>query len=184
MSTCASPASTSTDVSIGEVLVVEDDPIVSSLVSHVLTRRGFGVHVVANGREAHALLTDRARFKVVVLDVMLPFVDGFELLDAIRRSPTWQDVPIVMLTSKSQERYVVRAFDAGVNDYIVKPFRPAEFVARVHRLARGHARELDHGNSKQFGQVLSPREARPEDAATSEAERAGSDSRRSVAEPR
>ena len=138
MSSCANTASPRSDESIGDVLVVEDDPIVSSLVSHVLTRRGFAVQVVANGREAHALLQDRARFKVVVLDVMLPFVDGFELLDQIRKSPTWRDVPIVMLTSKSQERYVVRAFDAGVNDYIVKPFRPAEFVARVHRLARGH----------------------------------------------
>jgi len=103
----------------------------------VLTRRGFAVQVVTNGREAHDRLQAGTRPRVVVLDVMLPFVDGFELLDQIRRSPTWRDVPIVMLTSKSQERYVVRAFDAGVNDYIVKPFRPAEFVARVHRLARG-----------------------------------------------
>ena len=145
MSTCASSAETCTDEPIpqptaepmGDVLVVEDDPIVSSLISHVLTRRGFAVQVVANGREAHDRLQAGTRPKVVVLDVMLPFVDGFELLDQIRRSPTWRDVPIVMLTSKSQERYVVRAFDAGVNDYIVKPFRPAEFVARVHRLARG-----------------------------------------------
>ena len=72
---------------------------------------------------------------VVVLDVMLPFVGGFELVERMRDSPVWADVPILMLTSKANETYVVRAFGAGVDDYMTKPFRPDELIARVQHLA-------------------------------------------------
>jgi DNA-binding response OmpR family regulator len=120
-----------------DILVVEDDPVVSGLIDHMLRRRGFAVRVVADGRSANELLDTMDPPAVVVLDVMLPFVDGFELIERIRHTPRWEAVPIIMLTSKSQESYVIRAFEAGVNDYVVKPFRPEEFVARVRRLAGG-----------------------------------------------
>jgi DNA-binding response OmpR family regulator len=81
------------------------------------------------------MLTSVPRPAVVVMDVMLPYVSGFELITQIRRTSGWERVPVIVLTSKSHEADVLRAFDAGVNDYVVKPFRPAEFVARVRRLA-------------------------------------------------
>jgi DNA-binding response OmpR family regulator len=118
-----------------DVLVIEDDPVVSRLVEHLLIRRGFAVHVVTDGLQAQNLLKTMSRPSVIVMDVMLPYVSGFELIAEIRKTPGWDTVPVVMLTSKSQERDVLRAFDAGVNDYVVKPFRPEEFVARVRRLA-------------------------------------------------
>ena len=118
-----------------DVLVIEDDPVVSRLVEHLLIRRGFAVHVAPDGLQAQHLLKTLPRPAVVVMDVMLPYVSGFELIAEIRQTPGWNDVPVIMLTSKSQERDVLRAFDAGVNDYVVKPFRPEEFVARVRRLA-------------------------------------------------
>ena len=118
-----------------DVLVIEDDPVVSRLVGHLLTRRGFVVHVAADGLHAQTLLKTLPRPAVVVMDVMLPYVSGFELIAQIRQTPNWDRVPVIVLTSKSQERDVLRAFDAGVNDYVVKPFRPDEFVARVRRLA-------------------------------------------------
>lgn len=118
-----------------DVLVIEDDPVVSRLVEHLLLRRGFVVHMATDGLQAQALLKTMPRPAVVVMDVMLPYVGGFELIAEIRQMPGWNDVPVIMLTSKSQERDVLRAFDAGVNDYVVKPFRPEEFVARVRRLA-------------------------------------------------
>jgi len=118
-----------------DVLVIEDDPVVSRLVEHLLIRRGFVVHLASDGLQAQALLKTMPRPAVVVMDVMLPFVSGFELISEIRQAPDWKGVPVIMLTSKSQERDVLRAFDAGVNDYVVKPFRPEEFVARVRRLA-------------------------------------------------
>jgi DNA-binding response OmpR family regulator len=119
--------------------VVEDDVIVSGLLDHALTRRGFLVHIAADGRQAMELLESLAPPQAVLLDVMLPFVDGFELIRRVRGQPGWANVPIIMLTSKSQERSIVRALEAGASDYIVKPFRPDELVARVRRLVRGTA---------------------------------------------
>jgi DNA-binding response OmpR family regulator len=68
--------------------------------------------------------------------VMLPFFDGFQLVRILRAQPGWETVPVIMLTAKTQESDIVRALDAGANDYIVKPFQPKELLARVRRLAR------------------------------------------------
>lgn len=118
-----------------EVLVVEDDTVVSSLVAHLLGRRGYVVHHAPDGLLAESMLKTRRCPDVVVMDVMLPFISGFELIAKIRQTPGWERVPVIVLTSKSQESDILRAFDAGVNDYVIKPFRPEEFVARVRRLA-------------------------------------------------
>jgi DNA-binding response OmpR family regulator len=119
------------------VLVIEDDTVVSRLVSHLLMRRGYSVRVAGDGLQAQRLLETEPPPSVVVVDVMLPYVNGFDLIARMRRTPAWAQVPIIVLTSKSQEADILRAFDAGVNDYVVKPFRPEEFVARVRRLAEG-----------------------------------------------
>jgi len=118
-----------------EILVVEDDMVVSRLVTHLLTRRGYKVQHAADGLRAQEMLAGDHKPAVVVLDVMLPYVSGFELMSQIRRTPGWENVPVIVLTSKSHESDILRAFDSGVNDYVVKPFRPEEFVARVRRLA-------------------------------------------------
>jgi len=117
------------------VLVVEDDPVIAHLIEHLLTRKGFVVEVAADGRRAQQMMNTLSPPAVVVLDVMLPFIGGFELVERMRDSPLWADVPILMLTSKANETYVVRAFGAGVDDYVTKPFRPDELVARVQHLA-------------------------------------------------
>lgn len=117
------------------VLVVEDDPVIAHLIEHLLTRKGFVVEVAPDGRRAEQMMNTLSPPAVVVLDVMLPFVGGFELVERMRDSPLWSDVPILMLTSKANESYVVRAFGAGVDDYVTKPFRPDELVARVQHLA-------------------------------------------------
>jgi DNA-binding response OmpR family regulator len=118
------------------VLVVDDDPVVAQVIERVLTRKGFLVDVAADGRVAAQIMHTLPPPAVVVLDVMLPFVGGFELVEQMRHSPQWADVPILMLTSKANESYVTRAFGAGVDDYVTKPFSPDELVARVRHLAR------------------------------------------------
>jgi two-component system alkaline phosphatase synthesis response regulator PhoP len=128
-----------TAASAPAILVIEDDQIVSGLLDHTLTRRGYSVRVAADGRQASELLDTLDPPQLVLLDVMLPYVDGFELIGRIRATKGWAGVPIIMLTSKSQERVIVRALDAGASDYIVKPFRPDELVARVRRFVRGPA---------------------------------------------
>ena len=121
------------------IVVVEDNPLVSSLITYVLERRGYTVIPATDGQQAMHLVETIAPPRAVLLDVMLPYVDGFELIDRIRQSGGWAEVPILMLTSLSQESSVVRALEAGANDYIIKPFRPNELVARVRRILREQA---------------------------------------------
>jgi DNA-binding response OmpR family regulator len=117
-------------------VVVEDDQIIVNLLEHLLSRRGFVVRVALDGRQATNFMETLPAPALVLLDVMLPYLDGFELIGKIREHATWSVVPIIMLTSKSQEQSIVRALDNGANDYIVKPFRPGELMARIRRVIR------------------------------------------------
>jgi DNA-binding response OmpR family regulator len=119
-----------------KVLVVEDDEIISYLLDFRLKREGFDVIVASDGHQAYEYLENGTPPQLVLLDVMLPYLDGFELITRLRGKPEWFDVPVIMLTSKSQEQTIVRALDAGANDYVIKPFRPDELMARLRRLLR------------------------------------------------
>lgn len=119
-----------------KVLVVEDDEIISYLLDFRLKREGFDVTLAADGQRACEYLDTMTLPALVLMDVMLPYLDGFELVARLRRKTDWDDVPVVMLTSKSQEQSIVRALDAGANDYVIKPFRPDELMARLRRLLR------------------------------------------------
>ena len=117
------------------VLVVEDDPTIARLLRHWLTQRGYEVEILPNGRIAiDRLSADEDMPQMVFLDIMMPFADGFEVLTNIRSRNTWQKVPVIMVTSKSSEATIVKAFEAGANDYVTKPFRPNELMIRMSRL--------------------------------------------------
>jgi DNA-binding response OmpR family regulator len=115
-------------------LVIEDSEYTAYLLEFVLERARYQVTTVLNGRDAEALLGSAEPPDVVVLDLMLPYVDGFELLTRLRENPRWRDVPVLILSAKSLEGDIVRAFELGANDYVTKPFRPPELLARVNRL--------------------------------------------------
>ncbi len=117
-------------------LVVEDDDQISYLLRFILEREGFRVELANDGRKAGELIEKLPPPALAMLDVMLPYVDGYQLLGAIRAKPDWQSVPVVMLTAKSQEKDIVRALDAGAADYVVKPFKPDELRARIKRLVK------------------------------------------------
>ena len=118
-------------------VVVEDDQIIVTLLEHLLSRRGFDVRIALDGRQAIDFLdTLPSPPALVLLDVMLPYLDGFEIIKRIREHATWSQVPIIMLTAKSQEQNIVRALDHGANDYLIKPFRPEELLARIRRLTK------------------------------------------------
>ena len=118
-------------------LVVEDDDHIAHLLRFMLEREGYEVLHAVDGREGVRLIETGAVPAVALLDVMLPFVDGFELVRRLRAQAGWADVPVVMLTAKTQESDIVRALDAGANDYILKPFQPAELLARLRRFSKG-----------------------------------------------
>jgi CheY-like chemotaxis protein len=117
------------------VLAVDDDATTTAIVRSVLTRSGMTCHIAKNGKEA--LESARAlKPSAIVLDVNMPFIDGFEVLATLRNDPQTADIPVVMLTSVQQESDIVRGFGLGADDYIVKPFNPMELLARVKRLVR------------------------------------------------
>jgi two-component system alkaline phosphatase synthesis response regulator PhoP len=121
------------------VLVVEDDAHIAHLLEFLLQRAGYRVEVARDGRAAQAYLQSHPAPAIVLLDVMLPFIDGIQLVAQMRIQPGWDSVPVVMLTAKAQERDIVRALDAGASDYIVKPFQPDELLARLRRFLRPRA---------------------------------------------
>ena len=124
----------------GRVLVVDDDTALAEMIGIVLEGEGFETRFCADG--AGALEAFRAAAPdVVLLDLMLPGLDGIEVCRLIRAE---SDVPIVMLTAKSDTLDVVKGLESGADDYIPKPFAPKELVARVKaRLRRREAREND-----------------------------------------
>jgi two-component system phosphate regulon response regulator PhoB len=122
------------------VLVVDDDPDVRELVALRLRLDGYTVHAEADG-EAGLAAAVSAVPALVVADWMMPRLSGLELCRALRRDPATQDVPVLLLTARTQEDDVQRAFAAGADDYILKPFSPRELSSRVRAvLARSAAR--------------------------------------------
>lgn len=119
-------------------LVVEDDDQIAYLLRFILEREGYRVELARDGRAALELIGQLAPPALAMLDVMLPHVDGYQLLGAIRERAAWRGVPVLMLTAKSQEKDIVRALDGGADDYLVKPFKPEELRARIKRLVKGN----------------------------------------------
>ncbi|NIA54014.1 response regulator transcription factor [Massilia sp. TW-1] len=118
------------------VLVVEDDVHIAHVLSFMLERQGYRVTHVADGRAAVQHVMAEPAPDLVLLDVMLPYVDGFEIVGLIRAQAGWEAVPVLMLTAKNTERDTVRALDAGANDFIIKPFQPQELLARLRRFLK------------------------------------------------
>lgn len=119
-----------------KVLMVEDNESISDILSFILTREKFEVELASDGREAQRRIQQGDPPDVVLLDVMLPYISGLQLVSIIREISAWREVPIIMLTGKSHENDIVGALNAGADDYIVKPFQPSELMARVRRLVQ------------------------------------------------
>jgi two-component system, OmpR family, alkaline phosphatase synthesis response regulator PhoP len=117
------------------VLLVEDDSLISSVLEYLFVRHGFVVRVAIDGLEAQAIIqSNEAPPDIAVFDLMLPYLDGYELLQMMKKRPKWDKVPVIVLSGKAQEEDAVRAFKLGAADYIVKPFQPNELIARMLRL--------------------------------------------------
>jgi DNA-binding response OmpR family regulator len=115
------------------ILIVEDDPAVRDIVQIALEREGMSVEAVEDGETALKRFRSAGSFDLVVLDIILPGIDGITLCQELRKS---SDVPVVMLTARDGERSVVLGLEVGADDYITKPVSPLEMVSRV----RAHLR--------------------------------------------
>lgn len=118
---------------LATALLVDDDEDIVYLLKLLLLRDGFIVHTATNGRDAKEFIESSKPTDIVITDLMLPYVSGFELITQIREDRQWKDVPVIVLSGKVTERDAVRALDIGANDYVTKPFSPQELSARVKR---------------------------------------------------
>lgn len=117
------------------VLVVEDEAAICTLLRYNLEREGYRVYEALNGEEALVLACER-KPDLVLLDWMLPLLSGIEVCRRLRRLPTAQQMPIIMLTARGEEGDKIRGLNSGADDYVTKPFSPSELMARVRAVMR------------------------------------------------
>lgn len=116
-------------------LLVESDEQVMALLEFMLAREGYELVSCADGRQADEYVRNSGPVDIVVLELVLPYKDGFELIRQIRSAPAWHNVPLVILSARRLESDIVRGLEAGANDYVTKPYSPRELIARIKRHA-------------------------------------------------
>jgi two-component system, OmpR family, response regulator len=136
---------------MSSVLVVDDDPHLRELVRVFLQQHGFDVLEATNGAEALATL-EKCKVALVILDIMLPYMDGWEVCRQVRQ---FYDVPVLMLTAKGETSQMLKGFQLGTDDYVVKPFEPLELVARVKALLKRY--RIATSQQVQIGALLMDR---------------------------
>ena len=132
-----------------KILVVDDEERMRKLVNDFLTRKQYKVVEAADGEEAINLFIKNNDFDLIILDVMMPKMDGWEVCREIRKL---SKVPIIMLTAKSEESDELLGFELGVDEYISKPFSPRILVARVDAILR-RTNNIDQGEIEQAGDI-------------------------------
>ncbi|MFE1518989.1 response regulator transcription factor [[Kitasatospora] papulosa] len=133
-----------------EVVVAEDDPDQAELVRRYLEHEGHAVTVVHDGRSALDLLRGRCP-DLLVLDVMMPRVDGLDVCRIVRADPRLADLAVIMLTARSAEDDLLLGLDLGADDYLAKPFSPRELMARIRSLLRRSER-IDREGDERIGE--------------------------------
>jgi two-component system phosphate regulon response regulator PhoB len=122
------------------VLIVEDEEHIQELVTYNLNREGYQTRGVTSGEEA-LVATRSDKPDLVLLDLMLPGLDGLEICRRLKAGPDTQHIPIIMLTAKGEESDIVVGLELGADDYVTKPFSPKILMARIHAVLRRKSRE-------------------------------------------
>lgn len=116
-----------------KIVLAEDEPQIARLIEFKLKKEGYSVTWKENGEEAlKAIKADKP--DLILLDIMMPVMDGYEVLRRLKEDENLKSIPVIMLTARAQEKDVVKGIDMGAEDYITKPFHPAELLARVKRI--------------------------------------------------
>ena len=135
------------------ILVVDDEPDIIALVAYHLARAGYRVSTASTGLEALEAAREEQP-AMVVLDLMLPELSGFDVLERMRADRALEDIPVLMLTARREEQDRVQGLSLGADDYLVKPFSPQELVLRVRNiLRRTRAGAADRGSIVRIGNV-------------------------------
>jgi phosphate regulon transcriptional regulator PhoB len=140
-------------VSKKKILVVDDEPDIVELISYNLKKEGFDIVSALDGEEALNNIKNHT-FDFVILDLMLPGIQGMELCRILRNDPKTKNLPIIMLTAKGEEIDRILGLEIGADDYMAKPFSPRELVARVNAVSRRSAEKSADEKSVKLGNLL------------------------------
>ena len=138
-------------MAVQKILVVDDEARMRKLVSDFLTREGYEVLEAGDGEVAMDLFYAEKDIVLIILDVMMPKMDGWQVVREIRES---SQVPVIMLTARADERDELKGFDLGVDEYVTKPFSPRTLVARVEAILRRTASHEENDRIELSGIVL------------------------------
>jgi DNA-binding response OmpR family regulator len=115
---------------MAKILIVEDDPTTVQLIEFLLKKNNFEVLIAYNGEEA-LQITKKEKSDLILMDVMMPKMDGIEAIEKLKKDENTRDIPIVILSALGQEMDVMRGLQAGASGYIVKPFSPKELLEEI-----------------------------------------------------
>lgn len=117
------------------ILIVEDEQSVRELIGFALNSTGYEIHDAVDSRQAHACIADHLP-DLILLDWMLPGMSGIDYARRLKKDPLTREIPIIMLTARTEEEDMVRGLESGADDYITKPFSPRELIARIRAVLR------------------------------------------------
>ncbi len=135
------------------ILIVDDEPDIVDLVSYNLKKEGFRVSAASDGEEALGKIRT-GRFDLIILDLMLPGIQGMELCRTLRSDPKTAGIPIIMLTAKGEEVDRVLGLESGADDYMTKPFGPRELLARIKAVLRRTGEKTATKKTIRLGNLL------------------------------
>lgn len=134
------------------LLLVDDEPDILEFVGYNLKKEGFNVLTASNGEEG-LKIARKEKPQLILLDVMMPGMDGVETCDQIRKSPELEDVLIAFLTARGEDYSQVAGFDAGADDYITKPIKPKVLISRIKALLRRYGQSSKNSSVQEFGNI-------------------------------
>jgi len=134
------------------IAIVEDDPDLLEILKYNLEREGYKVFPFERGEQFLKLLTEEIKPHLIVLDVMLPGMDGFKLAEILKKNEAYREIPVIFLTAKGLEEDKLRGFEIGADDYISKPFSVKEFLARIRAILRRYY-PVEQKESLEFGDL-------------------------------
>jgi two-component system phosphate regulon response regulator PhoB len=137
-----------------KILVVEDDEDIAELIRYTLVRENFRPVVCGSGEEAVRKLQNEP-FNIMLLDIMLPGIDGIDICKKVKSDERYSSIPVIMITARGEESDVVTGLEIGADDYIIKPFSPRVLVARIRSaLRRRHAEKTIEGEPVEAGDFM------------------------------
>lgn len=135
---------------MARILIADDDPLLRSLLQHKLAAEDHQIFSSEHGGEVLDMVKDHAP-DLIVLDAMMPVMDGFEVLRRLKAAASTRNIPVIMLTALKREQDVVGGLQLGAADYLAKPFIPEELVQRIRRLLATPQTEQGHDRSRRPG---------------------------------